>query len=302
MNSGEELARLMFLIRLWWEKSIDIRGATGKQTKENVNKWLTEFEYTFSQYSLNTSKAYMVEGAREVSDAIQTQRGLPKLDTSDQVFLIAYKQRTQQMAGKIFAQARGMRNDLAIQWKDKKKVDAFYDNWDKYQRESNSLGLSLKEQVEGFLARDKTARTLTYLRDSAGRQWRPDAYSAMFTRTRGRELEDIVRMDEAREMGVNIVQVSNAGTTTPICLNYEGKYYWVDTPVQGLERLPLRTPFHPNCVHRIYPIVRDNQTKFIKTNANKERKFKKASKDFTDGQKRATEKQTKWNLANRIQV
>jgi hypothetical protein len=302
MTSGEELARLILLIRLWQQKSVNLKGATTRQTKNNINRWLTEFETTFSDGTLRTSEAYMVEGARQVNNVVAEQGGETRTDLSDQVFIAAYANRTQQMRGKVLTQARGMRNFLALEWRDKQTVDNFFKKWDAFQIEANALGLTLREQVEGFLKLDKDARTLTYLVDSAGRRWQPGNYAAMYARTRGRELEDIVRMDETRELGINVVQISNANTTTPICLKYEGKFFWVDVPVEGLEQLPIRPPFHPNCVHRIFPMSKENPTKFRKTNANKNKKFRNASKSFTPSQKKNITTQTDWNLANRIQV
>jgi hypothetical protein len=302
---GRNIARLILLLNNWQRKAVDLRGKNDKATKANINKWLDDFEQIYNSNIYDITVLYGMQGYTGVNMEVDSQGGVSRSQVTAATYTSIYQQRAEQMRGKILTQARMLRNYLALEWKG--KDNQFYTAFDEFTKEANALGIPLRDQVNKFLAMPLN-KEFTYtpdlrqLRDRTGRLWRPDAYGSMYARTRGREIEDIVRMDETRELGLNIVQISNANTVTPICLKYEGKYFWVDAPVDGLQRLPIRPPFHPNCVHRILPIVRDQQKKFIQTNNQKDANFRSKSSKFTPGQNRSVNKQEKWNLANRIQV
>ena len=297
-RTGQELARIDFLTRMWQMESVTLRGQSRAETKRRINKWLADFQVMFSSNTNDISLLYGLEGFQNVNLSSKSQGGFSRDDVDKENFESVYRSQTRILQGKVEAQSLFLRNTIAIKWA-KGGAEKFYQRWDDYIKEANTLGLSLQEQVGKFLANDAN-KAFTYLTDSAGRKWQPNHYSTMYARTRGREYEDIVRVSECKELGINLVQVTNAGTTTPICLNYEGKYYYIDTPVNGFTRLPIRAPFHPNCVHRILPVVRENLTKFKNINKNKTKKYNKLP--LTDSQKKSVVKQQDWNKINRIQV
>jgi len=304
---GRNIARLILLLLNWQRKAVTLRGKNDKATKANINKWLDDFEQIYSGDISDISVLYGIQGFTGVNLDVDSQGGASRTDVSTATFTALYQQRVDQMRGKILTEARALRNYLAKNWKG--KANQFYTSFDEFTKEANALGIPLRDQVTKFLALPLN-KDFTYTPDKARRTgiktksglWRPDAYASMYARTRGREIEDIVRMDETRDLGINVVQISNANTVTPICLKYEGKYFWVDAPIDGLEKLPIRPPFHPNCVHRILPIVRDQQERFINTNRSKDSKFRREAQQFTPGQKKSVNKQEQWNLAHRIQV
>jgi hypothetical protein len=301
-QGGKDLARLSLLMDIWQKQSLYLEEKGNfKKTKRNINLWLEEFEQIFFDGVMKPVQVYGYEGFANVNLSSERQGGESRENIELENYLAVYASQNRIMRGKVLTQARLLRNTLATSWIDKKQTEAFYQRWDDYLKETNALGFSLQKQTETFLVKDAN-KAFTHLTDSGGRKWKPNHYSTMYARTRGREIEDIVRVDECRELGVNMVQVTNANTTTPICLNYEGKYYYLDTPIEGFQKLPIRPPFHPNCVHRILPVVRENMTKYKKVNNNKDKKYNRLSNDFTDSQKKYVDKQITWNLDNRIQV
>ena len=86
-----------------------------------------------------------------------------------------------------------------------------------------------------------------------GRNYNLKKYSKMVARTRLRKVqsEAVIRMSE--EFGTDLVQVSDHGTTTPICLPFEGNVYSISGKNKDHPVLPERPPFHPNCQHNISP-------------------------------------------------
>jgi hypothetical protein len=297
--TGRAIARLVFLMSNWQKEVLTLEGANLAETKKNINRWLGKFEQIFVSNNVDISILYGLQGFADVNTSMGTQGGPHRDDLSRKNFLTAYQSRIRITRGKVLSDARMLRNHLAAAWKG--NANSFYKGYDEFVKEANALGIGLKEQTEKFLSQPLNKK-FTYMTDSIGRKWKPNHYSTMYARTRGREIEDVVRVDEMKEFGVNTTQVTNAGTTTPICLKYEGKYYWITSPVDGLEQLPIRPPFHPNCVHRLLPVVRENHTKWVKTNRNKGKKYKVAKKGFTPGQDRSIIKQETWNLKNRVQV
>jgi hypothetical protein len=134
--------------------------------------------------------------------------------------------------------------------------------------------------------------------DSAGRQWRPTAYADMYARTRSREIEDIIMTDEMQEVGLDVVRINNVSTTTPICLQYEGKYFSLFGKTPELPILEIKSPFHPRCRHRMLP-QRDYQPQQLSVNKKVDKKVSKLSKDWSDAEKSSITKQEAWNLENR---
>ena len=86
-----------------------------------------------------------------------------------------------------------------------------------------------------------------------GRNYNLKKYSKMVARTRLRKVqsEAVIRMSE--EFGTDLVQVSDHGTTTEICLPFEGNVYSISGKSKNHPVLTERPPYHPNCQHNISP-------------------------------------------------
>ena len=86
-----------------------------------------------------------------------------------------------------------------------------------------------------------------------GRNYNVKKYSKMVARTRLRKVqsEAVIRMSEEYE--TDLVQVSDHGTTTEKCLEFEGNVYSISGKSKNHPVLTERPPYHPNCQHNISP-------------------------------------------------
>jgi hypothetical protein len=98
------------------------------------------------------------------------------------------------------------------------------------------------------------------------------------------------------------VRINNVNTTTPICLQYEGKVFSLTGQTPGLPVLKIRPPFHPNCRHRILATRRQDVAKGLENNRKIDRKNAQLRKTYTPGQKRTIKKQEDFIIANRAPV
>ncbi|EMO12469.1 phage minor capsid protein [Leptospira santarosai] len=81
------------------------------------------------------------------------------------------------------------------------------------------------------------------------RNYNVEAYSEMLTRTRLREAQTAGVKKYAEHSGNDLVQVSDHGTHTEICQEFEGKIYSISGNSEKYEQLKMWTPFHRNCLH-----------------------------------------------------
>lgn len=86
-----------------------------------------------------------------------------------------------------------------------------------------------------------------------GRNYNIKKYSKMVARTRLRKVQSDAVMRMCEEYNNDLVQVSDHGTTTEICLPFEGNVYSISGTDPKYPVLPMRPPFHPNCQHNISP-------------------------------------------------
>lgn len=86
-----------------------------------------------------------------------------------------------------------------------------------------------------------------------GRNYNIKKYSKMVARTRLRKVQSdaVIRMCE--EYNNDLVQVSDHGTTTERCLEFEGNVYSISGTNKNHPVLTERPPYHPNCQHNISP-------------------------------------------------
>jgi hypothetical protein len=95
----------------------------------------------------------------------------------------------------------------------------------------------------------------TVLLDKGGRKWALGRYGEMLARTHILKANNEARVNSASELGIDIIEVSNHNTVTPLCEQYEGKIYSLSGKSKKYPVVPFdpdgEPPFHPNCKHFI---------------------------------------------------
>jgi hypothetical protein len=86
-----------------------------------------------------------------------------------------------------------------------------------------------------------------------GRRYQPRYYAEMVARTEMRKAQSNAIVNSCGEYGTDLVEVSDHGTTTPICMPYEGNIFSISGNSPDFPYLDIRPPFHPNCQHFLYP-------------------------------------------------
>lgn len=86
-----------------------------------------------------------------------------------------------------------------------------------------------------------------------GRRYQPRKYSEMVARTEMRSAQSEAVINSCHEYESDLVAVSDHGTTTPICLPYEGGIFSLSGRSAEYPYLEAYPPFHPNCQHYITP-------------------------------------------------
>jgi hypothetical protein len=97
--------------------------------------------------------------------------------------------------------------------------------------------------------------------DSAGRNWSLDTYAAMVTRTTSAEATNRGTLNQLSGLGYDLVAITEHFPTCPICAPYQGRIYSISGKDERFPAL-FGTAFsvayatiHPNCAHRLRPIV-----------------------------------------------
>jgi hypothetical protein len=268
---------------------MDTQGATENQTRNNINEWLDEMELSFGEGMVqnNTMAGY---GGQVIT------RNTAQLGFTFEQFREVYKNEIVRLSQVDLTQARLLRNTIGRSLSsDPEAVKELYDEYDDFVKKSfGKSGFQIKKEfVDKAIYRD-----LVFFIDSGGRRWSPSAYANMYARTRSREIEDIVMTDEMRELGFDVVRINDVSTITPICLQYENKYFSVFGQTPELPTLDILPPFHPNCRHRKFP-VRDFKLSMLGVNSSIDSKVDRLSKDWSKSEIASIEKQEAWNLENR---
>jgi len=273
-----------------WELQVfDLEGASDSVTKANINRWLDDMEQTWDTGMVQANASTGFGSAKIV-------RSVVNQDISKSVFRELYANEILRLSRVDFTKAIVLRNALALEYG--KNYKQFYDEYNTFI--GRSLGKSLHTIQEEFMTQSIYIDNVFFV-DSSGRMWRPDRYSEMWARTRQSEIDSEITMDDMNEVGLDIVQISNANTVTPICLQYEGKYFSKTGKTPGLPILPYPTPFHPNCRHDMIPISNESKTSnLILSNKKVGRKNASTLKRVsTDSTKKTVKQQTKWLGDNR---
>lgn len=88
----------------------------------------------------------------------------------------------------------------------------------------------------------------------AGRyKYRPSYYAELVTRTKFHDAQSYAAMNQARNYGTDLLQISSHNTKTAICLPYEGRIFSISGKDLRFPRLEDIPPFHPNCLHLSFP-------------------------------------------------
>jgi hypothetical protein len=111
-----------------------------------------------------------------------------------------------------------------------------------------------KDLIQRLLDEGQTA-----FKDKLGRKWRLDTYAEMVARTTTREAASVATINECKEFGNDLVQISTHFPTCEICAPLQGKVFSISGED---ERYPQLTdeytpPVHPRCRHVLMPYVRE---------------------------------------------
>jgi len=218
---------------------------------------------------------------------------------SKEAFLETYSRRIAQLSNQDFTRASIQARGLKRRWK--KNYKEFFNQYNEFLVEADALGLTQREVTKKFTDSEIFKDNVS-LFDSSGRRWRPDHYANMYSRTRSSEMETTITLDEMDELDLNLVKISSHNTTTPICRQYEGKYFANDQATAdrtGIPLLTVTTPFHPNCLHIMLPKRQVKPSKMRRTNARRDAVANKRNSDLTTAQKNSIIKQEQYILKNR---
>ena len=128
---------------------------------------------------------------------------------------------------------------------------------------SDDILLSLREQLK----ENKLLRI-------NGRNYRPDKYAKLVTRTRAREATTQGMINTSLQYGVDLIQISvHHHPQNDPCSKHQGKIYSISGNSKQFPRLTERPPFHPQCKHVPVPVVES----FLEESGNLERMSKFSS-------------------------
>lgn len=86
-----------------------------------------------------------------------------------------------------------------------------------------------------------------------GRNYNLSKYAKMVARTRLRHIQSESVKNTCKQYDNDLVQISEHGTETEICQQYEGNIYSLTGSTVAYDKLEEEPPFHPNCMHSMSP-------------------------------------------------
>lgn len=89
---------------------------------------------------------------------------------------------------------------------------------------------------------------------AGSRKFKPNYYAEMVVRSKFHEAQAYAAMQTCSNYGTSLVQVSAHNTTTAVCIPYEGKVFSINGQDKRFPQLTEIPPFHPNCLHLLYPM------------------------------------------------
>ena len=118
--------------------------------------------------------------------------------------------------------------------------------------EGRLVGKSVRE-IAKEVSDNIGQKGFSVLIDRGGNKWSLPRYSDMLARTHLMRANNEATVNRSAEFGVDIMEVSDHGTTTPICIPYEGKKFSISGKSKDYPLLTNTPPFHCNCKHSLYP-------------------------------------------------
>jgi len=113
-----------------------------------------------------------------------------------------------------------------------------------------SVSRKIRDRIKGLL----DDAQLIQIND---RFYRIDKYAKLVARTEMRFCQSDATVNTCNQYGNDLVQVSDHGTTTAICEEFEGETYSISGKDPDYSMLIAWPPFHPNCQHFLTPISRE---------------------------------------------
>ena len=284
-----KIKKFMTQIDEWAGGFLNLEGNTERALNHNINQWLDKGEaiYVQGMNDVRVSSAY--ESFKQASKVAGTS-----MTISD--FKEVYATELNRLSRKDLTKAVMLRNNIANNLLG--NTDKIYKEFDQFAKES--FGLSLQDMTKEFMNKADFYEIINFT-DSSGRMWNPASYAEMWARTRSSEISSDANRDAMAEYDLDVVLISDHGTTTPICLQYEGKYFSLFGKTPGLPILDMRPPFHPNCQHTEIPIderqVAENT--MLRDNLRRNSKYAVASSDFTKSERKQIDKQKAYSEINR---
>jgi hypothetical protein len=294
-----QIVRLAFLLRQWANKSLTLEATTDKETRKNINNWLNDFETTYKNEMLKIKESAGLFGYSIAQNDAKNIAAIDETALGIDTFLDKYSPSLDATNAIDSTNIRNFRNSLGTRWKSGYK--SFYKEWNAVINRPESSALTFR-QLTKQVRNKPWYRDLVSIVDGSGRKWNPDSYSAMYAATQSSTYQDNVYVSDIKASGIEYVEISNHNTDTPICKQYEGKTYALGSNSLGVPVLPVRTPFHPNCRHVTLTLRPEFAENYKETNANVDKEFKEASKDFSGNWRKTIDKQEKYNKTHRQPV
>jgi len=92
-----------------------------------------------------------------------------------------------------------------------------------------------------------------YFVQAGSKRYKAHYYAEMVARTKFHQAHSQATLMQANNYGTDLVQISSHNTTTAICIPFEGNIYSVKGGHPVFPPLSDTPPYHPNCLHLMYP-------------------------------------------------
>lgn len=269
----------------WKMRFLDLQGISEGMTKTNINEWLDECEDIWRGGLTGVARTSGLEGANKAMKVVGKSYNY-------KTFAKVYEDQLLTLATKDMTEATLLRNSIARRLMKKGKWKELYSQYDSLIK--TSIGKSLEDIKADFMEKSIFEEVINFP-DKSGRLWLPEKYADMWARTRYGEISSDMTLTTMRDNNLDVIQISDHNTTTPICMEYEGRYFSISGKTAGLPVYMVKAPFHPNCLHTEIVVETENIESKLKENKKRDRATPKLDKK----QKEYIERQKEWNLTHR---
>ena len=138
--------------------------------------------------------------------------------------------------------------------------------------------LGIYAKIKSDIQKNNPITEPTLFKDKKGRIIDIESYQRMLMRTVATVTQNKVVIEQAKEMGNDLVIMSSHATSCPLCAVYQGRVYSIsgndkrypklDQPFEGNKMI-----IHPNCLHVIYPYDESKDKSAVYNRANSNRPF-----------------------------